>query len=175
MDKRMFFFSCFPSCLPKKNANRTRLSCGCITGAVSASKQAANTHKEKKKKPRPNFGEHCYSSLLSAVFSTALAALLLTSKMAPGLQSAARPIPLCHQIISAAQDDTARRCVQVLTHAFTAGAFGSNFHFQEFTQLGNRIPANLRVCVSSGNVLKSSWWRIRDCRGHRAPCNPAEV
>lgn len=105
-----FFSPCLPSCLPKKNASRTRLSCGCITGAAPASNQAANTHRERKTKKRgPNFGEHCYSSLLSAVFSIALAALLSTSKMAPGLLSAARLVPLCRQIISAAQNDTTRR------------------------------------------------------------------
>lgn len=111
--KRMFFFSCFPSCLPKKNARSSentfelwlynRRRCCIETG----SRQEKKTHKKKK---RSNFGEHCYSSLLSAVFSPALAALLSTSKMASGLLSTAGLIPLCRQIISAAQNDTARRC-----------------------------------------------------------------
>lgn len=52
----------------------------------------------------------------------------------------------------------AARCVRVMTNAFAAGTVGggSNFYFQEFTQLGNRIPASLRVCLSSKNALKSS-------------------
>lgn len=41
----------------------------------------------------------------------------------------------------------AARRVQVVTNAFAAGTTGggSNFYFQEFTHLGNRIAANLRV------------------------------
>lgn len=40
----------------------------------------------------------------------------------------------------------AARRVQVVTNAFAAGTTGggSNFYFQEFTHLGNRIAANLR-------------------------------
>lgn len=113
MDKKnVFLFSAsLHVCLKRTHAAvKTRSSCGCITGAVAASKQAADKKKKHTKKKRSNFGEHCYSSLLSAVFSPALAALLSTSKMASGLLSTAGLIPLCRQIISAAQNDTARRC-----------------------------------------------------------------
>lgn len=168
MEKRMFFFSCFPSCLPKKNAQRTRLSCGCVTGAVPASKQAANTHKE------INPSKLWRALLVIAAISSIL------HRPSLDLQNGTRSTVRCppHSFVSPNNhNDTARRCVQVMTNAFAAGTIGggSNFYFQEFAQLGNRIPANLRVCVSSRNVLKSIWWRIRDCCGHYAPCNLAEV
>lgn len=106
--KNVFFFSCFPSCLPKKNARSSENTFE--LWLYNRRRCCIKTGSRQEKKKCSNFGEHCYSSLLSAVFSAALAALLSTSKMASGLLSTAGLIPLCRQIISAAQNDTARRC-----------------------------------------------------------------
>lgn len=182
------FFSCFPSCLPKKNAHGTRLSCGCVTGAVPASKQAANTHTKKKTKKeiktRPNFGEHCYSSLLSAVI------LHRPRRPSLDLQNGTRSAVRCppHSFVSpnnqrrsgwhSAALRGASRSWLMLSQLDAIGRFGSNFYFQEFTQLGNRIPANVRDCVSS-KEKKMYWNPADDASGTavviNAPRNPAEV
>lgn len=153
---------------------KTRSSCGCITGAVAASKQAA----DKKKKMFKLWRALLFIAAISSILRRPLRPSL---DLQNGIRSAVHRRP--HSFVS---PNNQRR--SEWHSAALRGASRSWLMLPQLERLeveATFISRNLLtwvielrpICVffSSQNALKSGWWRIRDCGGHYSSCNPAEV